>query len=167
MESVTTPISAAKPPARLRYQGQDTDMTLREGLAEYYASNSALIDPSETSTSEIGEYFANHDASHVAFGTSTQIDDELLNDVWTFFAVDVRYRDYVGDLLTTREEAVKVVKSFPLWGSIVGVGLLIWRFPALVVRSRRMTKKWPWRGWERYLDRPLREIRREFNLRVF
>lgn len=118
MKSATVPISAPKPPVCLRYQDQHTDMTLREGLAEYYASNSDLIDPSETSTSEIGEYFANHDASHVAFGTSTRMDDELLNDVWTFFAVDVRYRDYVGDLLTTKEEAVKVVKGFPLWGSI-------------------------------------------------
>ncbi len=152
---------------RLRYQDQDSKLTLREGLAEYYASNKDLIDPSATSTPEMGLYFASHDASHVAFGTSTDIEDELLNDVWTFFAVDVKYRYYVSELTTTKEEALKVVKGIPFWGTIRGIGLLAWRLPALIWRSRTMTKKWPWRGWEAYLDRPLDEIRRELGLKVF
>ena len=152
---------------RLHYQEQDSKLTLREGLAEYYASNEDLIDPSATSTPEMGSYFASHDASHVAFGTSTKIEDELLNDIWTLFAVDVKYRYYVGELAKTKEEAIKVAKGIPFWGTVRGFGLLVWRFPALVWRSRKMNKKWPWRGWEAYLDRPLDEIRREFRLKVF
>lgn len=152
---------------RLGYQDQDSTLTLREGLAEYYASNPDLIDPSETSTPEMGQYFANHDASHVAFGTSTKLEDEVLNDVWTFFAVDVNYRYYVSELAKTKEEASQVVKGLRFWGTIRGVGLMIWRLPALIRRSRKMTRKWPWKGWEVYLDRPLDEIRQELQLRVF
>lgn len=155
--------------ARLDYQDQDTSLTLREGLAEYYASNPDLIDPAEASTPEIGEYFANHDATHVAFGTSTQIEDELLNDVWTFFAVDVQYRHYVGELANTKVERQAVAKAVLQlqWGLVRGFLLLLWRLPSLIVRSRKMVRKWPWRGWQSQLDRPLGEIRREFGLRVF
>ena len=35
-----------------------------------------------------------------------------------------------------------------------------------VGRSFRMRARWPSDEWRRYLDRPLREIRREFNIRV-
>ena len=156
---------------RLPYQDQESPLTLREGLAQYYASNPNLIDPSQTSTHEMTRYFANHDASHVAFGTNTSIEDELLNDVWTFFAVDVKYRYYVGELAKTKEEASKVISDLSswksLWGGLKGFGLLLVRVPALVWRSRQMTRKWPWQGWEVNLDRPLSDLRREYGLRVF
>ena len=165
MEEMATRPSESAEGGQLAYQTQDTQLTLREGLAEYLASNPDLIDPSTTSTREMGAYFANHDASHVAFGTSTRIADELIQDVWTFFAVDVKYRNYVGDLVKA-QEGLEVAKALPFWGTIRGFFHLLRAMPRLLARSFKMPKKWPWTGWEKYLDRPLGEIRREFGIRV-
>ncbi|MCS5635454.1 MAG: hypothetical protein NZ990_02985 [Myxococcota bacterium] len=151
--------------ARLAYQEQDTRLTLREGLAEYLASNPDLIDTNDTSTGEMAAYFANHDASHVAFGTSTRIEDELIQDIWTLVAIDVKYRNYVGDLVKAKE-GMEVAKALPFWGTIKGFFHLLTVVPRLLTRSRKMPKKWPWTGWEKYLDKPLSETRQEFGIRV-
>lgn len=140
-------------------------MTLREGLAEYYAANSGLFDTSQASSEKIGAYLRNHDVTHVVFGTTTVIAGEMLQDLWTFFAVDIPKKEYVFDFLGTDESKV-VMQSLKPWETLkvivssVPAGLEIWS------RSRRMTKKWPWRDWEAHLDRPLGEIRWEFNIRL-
>lgn len=150
---------------RLAYQDQDTHMTLREGLAEYLASNPDLIDTGTASSTEMASYFANHDASHVVFGTTTHIDDELVQDIWTLLAIDIKYRRYVGDLVKAKE-GLKVAQALPFWGTVKAFFHLIWVMPRLIVRSRKMTRKWPWSGWEVYLDRPLVDTRKEFSIRV-
>lgn len=150
---------------RLAYQEQDTPLTLREGLAEYLASNPDLIDTNDTSSGKMAAYFANHDASHIAFGTSTRIEDELIQDIWTLVAIDVKYRNYVGDLVKAKE-GLQVAKALPFWGTIRGFFHLLRVMPRLLTRSSKMPKKWPWTGWEQYLDKPLSETRREFGIRV-
>ena len=40
----------------LRYVAQESSLTLREGLVEYYAANLGLIDPAEASTPEMQAY---------------------------------------------------------------------------------------------------------------
>ena len=137
MESTPTPMPISTSVLRLGYQEQDTRLTLREGLAEYYEANPGLVDPSEASTEDLGVYFRSHDVSHVFFGTTTSLLDEALQDAWTFLAIDVTKREYVGDFVKT-EEGKRIMTSIPIW-----------------------------RGWESYLDKPLGETRREFGLRVF
>ena len=159
------PIPNSSATLRLVYQQQDTRLTLREGLAEYYEANPDLVDPRETSTADLGVYFRNHDVSHVLFGTTTSLRDEGLQDMWTFLAIDVTKREYVAEFMGT-EEGKQIMRKIPIWGSLKGIVWLIGMTPSLIWRSRRMTKKWPWRGWESYLDEPLGEIRREFRLRV-
>lgn len=149
----------------LAYQGQESRMTLREGLAEYMASNPDLIDTQDTSSEKMAAYFANHDASHVVFGTSTRIEDELIQDIWTLLAIDVKYRNYVGDLVKAKE-GMEVASSLPFWGTIKGFFHLLGVLPRLLWRAYKMPEKWPWAGWERYLDRPLCEIRENFGIRV-
>jgi ubiquinone biosynthesis protein Coq4 len=151
---------------RLEYQNQHSASTLREGLAQYYASNPNLVDPAHTSTDVMSKYFANHDASHVAFGTSTAIADELVQDLWTFFAVSVKYRKYISELMVAKE-AGPILSSFATTDSIKRFFRMIRLLPALILRSRRMTEKWPWSGWEDQLDRPLAEIRRAYGIQVF
>ena len=150
---------------RLAYQEQDTDLTLRQGLSEYLASNPDLIDTNETSSCEMASYFANHDASHVVFGTSTEIADELIQDIWTFLAIDIKYRNYVGDLVKARE-GLEVAKALPFWGTLKGFCSLLGVMPRLLHRSRKMSQKWPWSEWEEYLDKPLSETRKQFGIRV-
>jgi hypothetical protein len=84
-----TSMSLPASQARLSYQAQDCAMTLRQGLAEYYGANSGLFDTSQASSDKLGAYLRNHDVTHVVFGTTTVMADEMLQDMWTFLAVDV------------------------------------------------------------------------------
>jgi len=86
-----------------RYQEQNSSLTLRQGLAKYYASNPNLFNTEETSTAEIGTYFRNHDVSHVVFGTTTSLADEFLQDTWTFLAVDINKKNYIFDFMKSDE----------------------------------------------------------------
>ena len=47
------------------------------------------------------------------------------------------------------------------------LGFYLGKLPRLVWRSWRMSKQWPWKAWEPYLNVPLAEIRREFGIRIF
>ncbi len=140
-------------------------MTLREGLDEYYGANSGLFDTSQASSEKIGAYLRNHDVTHVVFGTTTVMAEEMLQDLWTLLAVDIPKKDYVFDFFGT-DESKALMQSLRPWETLkvmvlaVPAGLRIWS------RSRRMTRKWPWSNWEGYLDRPLGEIRREFNIQL-
>ncbi len=166
MESTPVPTSISAATLRLGYQEQNARLTLREGLAEYYGANPGLVDPRETSTADLGVYLQSHDVSHVFFGTTTSLRDEALQDMWTFLAIDVTKREYVGDFVKT-EEGKQIMTSIRVWGGLKAFVWLLGMIPSLVWRSRRMTKKWPWRGWESYLDEPLGKTREEFGLRVF
>ncbi|MBC8340440.1 MAG: hypothetical protein H8E63_02125, partial [Proteobacteria bacterium] len=55
----------------LRYQAQDSILTLQQGLDEYFAVNPGLLDSTKTSSKALGQYMNNHDVSHVVFGTGT------------------------------------------------------------------------------------------------
>ncbi len=68
----------------LEYQSPDTDLTLEEGLAEYYASRSDLVGGRGIS-SDAREFFRCHDAAHVVFGCTTSLLNEAIVKIWSFF----------------------------------------------------------------------------------
>lgn len=148
-----------------RYQEQNSPLTLRQGLAEYYASNPNLINTDEASTAEIGDYIRNHDVTHVVFGTTTTLADEFLQDMWTFLGVDINKKNYIFDFLPS-DESKQLFGALKLGESIKAIALTIPLLPKLIWRSRKMNKKWSWQNWQSYLDRPLGEIRQEFNILV-
>ncbi len=149
----------------LRYQEQNSPLTLRQGLAEYYSSNPNLINTDEASTAEIGAYIRNHDVTHVVFGTTTTLADEFLQDMWTFLGVDINKKNYIFDFLPS-EESKQLFGSLKLGESIKAIALTIPLLPKLIWRSQKMSKKWSWQNWESYLDIPLGEIRQEFKILV-
>ncbi len=161
--AMTKPMTVGE--VRLAYQEQDAALTLREGLDIYYAANTGLFDTSQASSETLGTYLKNHDVTHVVFGTTTAMADEMLQDMWTFLAVDVSKKAYVFDFLGTDESKV-IMKSLKPWETLKVMVMALPAWGKIVVRSRQMTKKWPWTGWEGYLDMPLGEIRRAFNLQV-
>lgn len=145
------------------YLQQDSTQTLREGIAEYYAFNEGLLDP-DALPPGCEELFRQHDAGHVVFGCDTSYRGETRIDTWTVMATTAGLRglmeyfkypqvnqifDDVGRF-TIMMESCKAVPD-------------IWR---VFRRSRRMTAKWPWDRFEKYLDRPLKDLREEFNIQV-
>ncbi len=148
-----------------RYQDQDSPLTLREGLAEYQSANPELVDPAQSSDAGAA-FFQSHDACHVVFGTTTAILDEATTDYWTIFGVAITLRQYAAQFFGS-QEGQDLMKTFG-WRMILVEGLrTLPRFFTVWARARRMTRKWPWIGFERYLDMPLGELRREFGIRVF
>lgn len=165
---MAVPAAAASAPARaepLRYQAQDSLLTLREGLDEYHAANPGLLAPDAASTDSLGSYLNNHDVSHVVFGTDTSLRGEMVQDLWTFLAIDVSPRRYVQDFVK-EEEGKKIMKEALVWGTVTGLVWLIGKLPVLLARSMRMSSKWTWDAWQPHLDTPLVRIREQFGIRV-
>ncbi len=149
--------------AALRYVEADSRQSLREGIAEYYAHNSALLDPAGL-PAELAELFRQHDAGHVIFGCDTSLRGETLIDTWTIFATTAGLRGYL--------EYFKHPQVNQLFAE-AGYGRMVREFLRCVpdvlrvlVRSRRLSARWPWPNYERHLDRSLSDIRREYAIRV-
>lgn len=149
--------------ARPRYTSQDSEQTLRDGLAEYRACNPGLLDPGSMAP-EAAALFEQHDAAHVLFGCDTTLRGETRIDTWTIFGSSIGLRGYLAYL-----RLPQVNQVFSEAGRLRILIELLRCSPDVVrviARSRRMARAWPWREWERHLDRPLRELREEFAIRV-
>lgn len=147
----------------LRYLGQDSSLSLQEALAEYYAHNPALLRPAAL-PAEVAELFRQHDAGHVVFGCDTTLRGETLIDTWTVVGTTAGVRGYLEYF---KHPQVNQIFADTGIGRIVLESLRclpdvfrVW------VRSRRLSARWPWDGYDRFLDRSLAEIRREFRIRV-
>jgi hypothetical protein len=149
---------------RCDYQDQDARMTLREGLAEYYRNNPGITPPDQASANG-AKFFASHDVAHVVFGTTTQIFDEGVTDMWQMLGLDISAWTYVRQGLAT-PEVRDVVRQIGVRGTLSAFAT----FPLVVAkvwrRARRMTKPWPWKNFEGHLDVPLGELREEFGIEV-
>ncbi len=146
-----------------QYTSQDSAQSLREGLAEYYASNRGLLDPGGMSEEAAG-LFRQHDAGHVVFGCDTSIRGETLIDTWTIFGSSVGLRGYLKYLELPQVNQIFAETGY---GAIAVAGARCLPDVVRVIwRSRRLTRRWPWPEYERHLDRRLHEIRDEFNIRV-
>ena len=146
-----------------KYLDGASTQTLGEGIAEYYEYNSSLLDPTLL-PDDVAALFRQHDAGHVIFGCDTSLRGETLIDTWTIFGTSAGIRVYL--------EYFKHPQVNQIFAE-VGYGRIFLEFcrclPDVVrvlARSRRVTAKWPWEQYSNYLDRPLSEIRSEFNIQV-
>ena len=151
---------------RGEYQRPDTAQTLREGLQEYYAVNPGLSDPSTIVNPRSAQYFHNHDCTHVVFGTHTGPLDEGVNDLFTFFGVDVRYRDYILGFFATKE-GQQIIASYSVSSTLRLVVGTLRLLPKIWRSCRGMKKKWPWAPPPELLDRPLVELRAAYGIEVW
>ena len=149
--------------AQLRYLEEGSTQSLSEGIAEYYAHNSALLDPSRL-PGDAAELFRQHDAGHVIFGCDTSLRGETLIDTWTVFATTAGLRGYLEYFKYPQVNQIFAETGY--WRIVLEFVRCLRDVLRVLVRSRRISAKWPWQHYERYLDRPLSDIRREFNIRV-
>ncbi len=148
---------------QLRFQGQDSHLSLREGLAEYRSSVSDLLEEPAVSAG-MREYVEAHDVAHVVFGCDTSGRGEIVLARWSLFGTTDSIRPYLR-ALAYRETA----RLFLAILDLRNIGYGIRAIPAALTavwRSLFMTRRWPSRDYGAWLDRPLAEIRREFNIRV-
>ncbi len=146
----------------LEYQHADTPLTLESGLAEYYASRADLAGGRGASTAA-REFFRCHDAAHVVFGCSTTLINEAIVKMWSFFGT-------TGGLGLLRDyrlpEAKEIYEQIPR-SLIAPTALRSARaVPQVIARCIRMHRRWPWSDFDAYRKLGLRELRREYGIRV-
>lgn len=153
--------SLVTPSDTRHYRDPRSTQTLAEGLAEFRGSMPGLLDESGL-PEDARQLFHNHDVAHVVFGCDTSLVQEAMVDLWTIFGTTVGLREYLRYMKT--DEAKQVLRE-------AGTGRALWatlkalpRLAGVIVRARRMTRKWPWTEHEAYLDRPLVEIRAELGI---
>jgi ubiquinone biosynthesis protein Coq4 len=150
-------------PVPPHYVAQDSPQNLREAIAEYYECNPGLLDPGNLPNG-VAQLFRQHDAGHVIFGCDTSLRGETLIDTWTIFASTAGLRGYLAYF-----KHPQVNQIFSDAGYLRITLEFVRCLPdvlCVIRRSRRLVAKWPWSTYENYLERPLREIRREFNIVV-
>ena len=145
------------------YQRQNCAMTLREALDEFYSINAHKFGRPEPKT-KWTKLLVHHDIGHVIFGVNTTLIDETAGDIWTLLATDMTFNEYRQYLKTP--EAKELLKELGVANIIKATLCFVPLASKIYSRSRKMTKEWSFRDYEKYMDMPLGEIRESFNLRI-
>ncbi len=147
----------------LGFQNAETSQTLGEGLQEYYASRDDLARGRGLSD-QAQEFFRCHDAAHVLFGCSTTLLNEGMVKMWSFFGTDAG----IGRLLSYyRLPESQEIYTTLAWGDVASTAArstIV--MPKVLLRCRRMSRRWPWAEPEHHSGAPLADLRRDFGIDV-
>jgi len=158
----------------LDYQRQDSTLTLKQALDEYYQANPELLDVNKFKN-ETGEFFRCHDRIHVIFGCDTSFADEAKADFWTMMGADIGFRNYLklaaSPVVRDLHEDLKAKMTADAKVRLredIRRGFLRALFAPMRIyfKARRMHRKWPWKNSDQFLDRPLKDIRQEFGIEI-
>ena len=151
----------------LRYQEQDCDFTLREGIAEYHAyleaiGRKAMVDYAGS------RLILEHDATHVIFGMDTSLEQEAGLDTWLIFGCQYRWRYLRG--YAQLPEIKALYKALTKDGGWFLLIKLYWKCLGLkwriIRRTRRMTHKWPFQFPEAWLDQSVASLRAQHGISI-
>ncbi|MFZ5913547.1 MAG: hypothetical protein ACOY17_04950 [Pseudomonadota bacterium] len=131
-------------------------------MAEYHASNPGP-DPYRNLSAEARAFFRCHDVIHVVYGCANALNDEAIVKLSSLYGSTAGLRVLKG---------YRLHESFQIYRSLRGADILlsvlcsVYITPRTLFRCLRQRRRWPWEGFETYLDAPLGEIRREFGIVV-
>jgi hypothetical protein len=145
------------------YQLQNSPQTLAEGMREYYAAHPGLAAARNSGSPEAQEFFRCHDAAHVIFGCGIALDDEAVVKVASILGTTARLRVLEGYRL---HESRQIYEQLPLRAVLKAIAHSAIVVPRTVVRCLGQCSRWPWAEFDPYLAVPLRDIRRQFGIRV-
>ncbi|MEO9468610.1 hypothetical protein [Parasphingorhabdus sp.] len=139
----------------------DANLPLREALNQF-RKHAGLDGKFAAAGLDSRTLLDQHDVIHVLFGLDTSFKQEAMTDYWTLFGTDARFvelRKYF-DLPEQKE----LVAEFGWPKLIMSTILSIPNAIRIAVRSRNMKRKWVWNDYQRYLDVPVSDIRREYGI---
>lgn len=158
---------------RPHYMEKSSIQTLREGLEEYYVINSHVTDPRGLA-SKHSKILLAHDVAHIVYGCDTSLYDELKILPLIWWTSDYTFWDHLHTIQDPAldptmhlmyEDFLKQRGAFWLYTSI---GLVLLQLlPELVFlwsKTRHRQRSLPFMEFEPLLDRPLLEIRQDFDL---
>ena len=141
------------------------NITLREGLELFRKENEPYLSHNKTETSdEAKAFFHSHDIAHVLFGCDISLFGEGAVKIWTIFGTNLGFWNHLRGYQDAN--ALELSKSFGFIHILKNILVLIASIPVIIVRATKMNKPWPWSEFDSYMDTPIEEIRREFNIKV-
>jgi hypothetical protein len=147
----------------LCFQVQDTEMTLNEGLAEYYASYPLLKRGPDLTAPAARDFFHCHDVAHVVFGCDTSLSNEAVVKLSSIFGTTAGLSVLRGYALYDSLDIYRKLPVGEVLATILGAVVLV---PRTISRRLRQRQRWPCSEFGAFLDTPLNEVRREFGIYV-
>ena len=141
----------------------DPNLTLRQGLAEYYQKNPGYDGEGEFLGTP-RETVIGHDLVHVVFDLGSSSEEELIVEVMTAFACILPLKEIKK--MPKVKFATELWKTFGPWRLIRRFVLSSPRMLRAFLKAMRMKKKWPHFNYQKYLDIPLKDIREEFGIEL-
>ena len=145
----------------LNYMNPESTLALREALTEYYELNPLLL-RLEDLPDDAAEMFRRHDVGHVVFGCDTSLRGETLIDTWTIFGSTAGLRGYAEYFKYPQVNAIFAEAGFT--SIVVEFFRCLPDVVRVMYRGLRLERKWPWKEHQSFLEIPLNEIRRDFNI---
>jgi hypothetical protein len=149
--------------SRHRFESAQSDQTLAQGLAEYFAANPSLKRESALQSAEARQFFRSHDVVHVLYGCGTTMPDEAIVKLASLFGTTGGLQVLRGYL---NHETRDIYTKLPLGSTLVAMVLAPYLIVRTLWRCARQTERWPWVEHEQYLDTSLRDLRAGFGIRV-
>ncbi|MEL6719136.1 MAG: hypothetical protein AAFP82_10500 [Bacteroidota bacterium] len=144
---------------------EDKNITLRQGLEHFYREHQDYLShDKEDISSEVASFFRSHDAAHVLFGCDISLFGEGAVKIWTIFGTTLGFWNHISAY--NKASAFELSRNFGFAHIARNIFKLLRSIPIVIWRAKKMHKPWPWSGFDSYLDRPITEIRKEFNIRV-
>ncbi|MGB1217838.1 MAG: Coq4 family protein, partial [Saprospiraceae bacterium] len=138
--------------------------TLQQGLDEFQKRNKKYF--SEKPKSPKGEAFLKcHDIAHVVFGCDTTLYGEGLVKIWTTFGTTSSIRDVTNGY--NDANAFELFKEYSIRHVLKNIFKLLITIPKVIYRAKKMKKPWSFTGYEKHLNTPIHEIRKEYHIKVF
>jgi len=140
-------------------------ITLRQGLDNFHKEyNDHLSHNKKGISNEAQAFFRSHDIAHVLFGCDISLYGEGKVKIWTIFGTTLGFWKHITGYQDAN--AFELSKSFGLLHVISNIFKFLFSIPKIIIRAKQMKKPWEWTGFESYLDTPISEIRKEFNIKV-
>ena len=143
---------------------EDT-ITLRQGLEKFHTEyKNHLSHEKKGISSEAQAFFRSHDIAHVLFGCDISLYGEGTVKIWTIFGTTLGFWKHLSGYQDAN--ALDLSKNFTVPHVLSNIFKFLSSIPIVIIRAKRMHKPWPWTDFESYLDTPISEIRKEFNIKV-
>lgn len=143
----------------------EDNITLRQGLENFHREYKNHLSHNKSGISvEAKEFFTSHDIAHVLFGCDISLYGEGAVKIWTIFGTTLGFWKHLTGYQDAN--ALELSKSFTVVHVFKNILRFLVSIPKIIIRAKQMHKPWNWKGFEAYLDRPIQDIRNEFNIRV-
>ena len=151
----------------LKYQKQDCDLTLQEGLDYYYKAFPETTEIFEDNK-DSGTLLRDHDCTHVIFGLDITIEQESILDSWVLWGSKWKLKYIWGyqSLPQIKQLYKDLYKEFGILGFIK----IFWKLGGIkrkvMFRAFKMKKKWPFKMPEEYLSMKISDLREEHGIKI-